>query len=414
MLEAHDLAARRGTARLFAGLGLRVGAGTALVVTGANGRGKTTLLRMLAGFTLPDAGEIRLDGAAVAPFSPTLRSAVTFAGHALALKDEFTARENLASLVELAGAPATDAELDAALERVALASRRSLPARVLSQGQRRRIGLARLALSRRRVWILDEPVTALDTAGAALLADLVARHLDRGGLAVAATQLTTSGGVMRTRSLSLELAPGSPLCETCHGPLDAVASGPGALVSCATCRTQRTYRLPQASAPVEGMPAVVLADDLCTDGAEARTDVGAGGVVALRCPTCNAALQSTAEQSLVACPFCRTLCRIPSKTLAALHPSAHVRRPFWLLFTGPSRLRRTLVEAARHDAAAREKVAAEQRLAEESRIELEEPPILVDPPEHKLLRSALVLFVLLVVGGVFFAGRIGAILSAAP
>ena len=204
MLEAHDLAARRGTARLFAGLGLRVGAGTALVVTGANGRGKTTLLRMLAGFTLPDAGEIRLDGAAVAPFSPTLRSAVTFAGNALALKDEFTARENLASLVELAGAPATDAELDAALERVALASRRSLPARVLSQGQRRRIGLARLALSRRRVWILDEPVTALDTAGAALLADLVARHLDRGGLAVAATHAPLGLPPDRTRSLSLD------------------------------------------------------------------------------------------------------------------------------------------------------------------------------------------------------------------
>jgi heme exporter protein A len=204
MLEAHDLAARRGTARLFAGLGLRVEAGTALVVTGANGRGKTTLLRMLAGFTLPDAGEIRLDGAAVAPFSPKLRSAVTFAGHALALKDEFTARENLASLVELAGAPATDAELDAALERVALASRRSLPARVLSQGQRRRIGLARLALSRRRVWILDEPVTALDTAGAALLADLVAGHLGRGGLAVAATHAPLGLPPDRTRPLSLD------------------------------------------------------------------------------------------------------------------------------------------------------------------------------------------------------------------
>ncbi len=204
MLEAHDLAARRGTARLFAGLSLRVGAGTALVVTGANGRGKTTLLRILAGFTLPDAGEIRLDGGAVAPFSPKLRSAVTFAGHALALKDEFTARENLASLVELAGTPATDAELDAALERVALASRRSLPARVLSQGQRRRIGLARLALSRRRVWILDEPVTALDTAGAVLLADLVAGHLDRGGLAVAATHAPLGLPPDRTRSLSLD------------------------------------------------------------------------------------------------------------------------------------------------------------------------------------------------------------------
>ncbi len=204
MLEAHDLAARRGTARLFAGLRFRVDAGSALVVTGANGRGKTTLLRMLAGFTLPEAGEIRLDGEPVAPFSPRLRSSVTFAGHALALKDEYTARENLASLVALAGARATGAELDAALERVALSSRRSLPARVLSQGQRRRIGLARLALSRRRVWILDEPVTALDAAGAALLADLVAAHLAGGGLAVAATHAPLGLPAERARALSLD------------------------------------------------------------------------------------------------------------------------------------------------------------------------------------------------------------------
>ena len=204
MLEAHDLAARRGTARLFAGLGFRVDAGSVLVVTGANGRGKTTLLRMLAGLSLPESGEIRLDGVAVEPFSPALRNAVAFAGHALALKDEFSARENLASLVELSGAPATDAEIDAALERVALGSRRSLPARVLSQGQRRRIGLARLALSRRRVWILDEPVTALDAAGAALLAHLVAHHLDGGGLAVAATHAPLGLPPDRVRALSLD------------------------------------------------------------------------------------------------------------------------------------------------------------------------------------------------------------------
>jgi len=204
MLEAHDLAARRGTARLFAGLDLRVDGGSALVVTGANGRGKTTLLRMLAGLSMPEAGEIRLDGAAVAPFSPALRNAVAFAGHALALKDEFSARENLASLVELSGAPAADAEIDAALERVALGSRRSLPARVLSQGQRRRIGLARLSLSRRRIWILDEPVTALDAAGAALLADLVAHHLDGGGLAVAATHAPLGLPADRVRALSLD------------------------------------------------------------------------------------------------------------------------------------------------------------------------------------------------------------------
>ena len=204
MLEAHDLAARRGTARLLAGLGFRVDAGSVLVVTGANGRGKTTLLRMLAGLSMPESGEIRLDGAAVEPFSPALRNAVAFAGHALALKDEFSARENLASLVELSGAPAADAEIDAALERVALGSRRSLPARVLSQGQRRRIGLARLALSRRRVWILDEPVTALDAAGAALLAHLVAHHLDGGGLAVAATHAPLGLPPDRVRALSLD------------------------------------------------------------------------------------------------------------------------------------------------------------------------------------------------------------------
>lgn len=204
MLEAHDLAARRGTARLFSGLSLAVGAGTALVVIGANGRGKTTLLRMLAGLTLPEAGDIRLDGVRVTAFAPALRAAVTFAGHALALKDELSARENLASLVALSGASASADDLDAALERVALGARAHLAARVLSQGQRRRVGLARLALSRRRVWILDEPVTALDAAGAGLLAELVAAHLDRGGLAVASTHAPLALPASRARTLSLD------------------------------------------------------------------------------------------------------------------------------------------------------------------------------------------------------------------
>jgi len=204
MLEAHDLAARRGTARLFAGLGFAVAAGDALVVTGANGRGKTTLLRMLAGLSAPEAGEIRLDGARVGAFAPALRAAVTFAGHALALKDEMSARENLASLVTLCGAQVDDAELDTALDRVALGERKRLPSRLLSQGQRRRVGLARLALSRRRVWILDEPVTALDASGAALLAELVAAHLDRGGLAVASTHAPLALPPARVRTLSLD------------------------------------------------------------------------------------------------------------------------------------------------------------------------------------------------------------------
>jgi heme exporter protein A len=203
MLEARDLAARRGHARLFSGVGFRVDRGQVLIVTGANGTGKTTLLRMLAGFSVPDHGEIRWDGEAMAPFDPRLRAAIAFAGHAPALKDELTAEENLASLTALAGETVSNADLRRALADVALERKRALPARVLSQGQRRRIGLARLALLRRRLWVLDEPVTALDAAGTALLADMVRRHLEAGGVAVAATHAPLGLPDARVQPLAL-------------------------------------------------------------------------------------------------------------------------------------------------------------------------------------------------------------------
>lgn len=204
MLEAHDLAARRGHARLFEGLSFAVEAGHAMVVTGANGTGKTTLLRMLAGLSLPAAGQIRWDRKPVLPFDPVVRASIAFAGHAPALKDELTAEENLTALLALAGEAVSVDAIERALDAVALGSRRALPARVLSQGQRRRIGLARLSLLARPLWILDEPVTALDAAGTAMLADMVAAHLDRGGLAVAATHAPLGLPDARTRSIVLQ------------------------------------------------------------------------------------------------------------------------------------------------------------------------------------------------------------------
>jgi heme exporter protein A len=203
MLEARNLVARRGYSRLFADLSFQLAAGEALVVTGANGTGKTTLLRMLAGLTPPTDGEIRWEGKAVRPFDPALRAALAFAGHSPSLKDELTAEENLWLLVELGGVPVARGAIAAALDAVALGAKRGLAARVLSQGQRRRIGLARLTLLRRKLWILDEPVTALDASGLALLTKIVAEHLDAGGLTVAATHAPLGLPEARVRTLAL-------------------------------------------------------------------------------------------------------------------------------------------------------------------------------------------------------------------
>lgn len=204
MLEAHDLAGHRGLTPLFSGLSFRVREGQALLVGGRNGSGKTTLLRMLAGLTAPAAGAIRWKGEAVRPFARALRGAALFAGHSIALKDELTAEENVASLVTLAGGEASAAAIRAALDEVALADQRALPARVLSAGQRRRVGLARLRLIRRPLWLLDEPLTALDAAGGALLASFVRAHLDQGGAVVAATHQPLEIGAGRSETLTLD------------------------------------------------------------------------------------------------------------------------------------------------------------------------------------------------------------------
>jgi len=199
MLEAIDITARRGTALLFTRMRLRVDAGRALLVTGRNGSGKTTLLRILAGLTQPEDGTVTLNGST----NSTMRAHIGFAGHAAALKDELTVAENLRALAALGGEAVTSDALSGALATVDLASQRDLPARALSAGQRRRVSLARLALLPRALWLLDEPATALDTAGIRVLGDLVAQRLREGGIVVAATHQALEWPADRSDNMAL-------------------------------------------------------------------------------------------------------------------------------------------------------------------------------------------------------------------
>jgi heme exporter protein A len=202
MLRAERLTAQRGGVTLFANIEFALDSGEALIVTGANGSGKTTLLRMVAGLTQPTLGHLSWRGASVAAFDHALRAATLYIGHAAALKDEFTAEENLQSLVALHGAaPAREAVRDA-LDQWSLGRHDDIPARVLSQGQRRRIALARMNLARRPLWVLDEPATALDASGVATLEQQVNAHLAAQGVAVIAThQPLALAGAMRRLEL---------------------------------------------------------------------------------------------------------------------------------------------------------------------------------------------------------------------
>jgi heme exporter protein A len=184
MLTATDLACVRGDRRLFAGLSFVLKPGSWIYVTGENGSGKTSLLRMLVGLSPPEAGEIRWQGAAIGKLGDDYRKAVTYLGHHNALKEELTAEENLCTGAALAGIGLDRAHAGKLLTEVGLAGRAELPVRFLSQGQKRRVALARLMWSQAPLWILDEPFVALDSRAVGWLADSLARHVRSGGMAI--------------------------------------------------------------------------------------------------------------------------------------------------------------------------------------------------------------------------------------
>ena len=182
-LEGRELTCEKGDRLLFHALDLALSPGEILWVRGPNGAGKTSLLRMLAGLSLPTEGDVFWDGRPIRRQRWEFHASLAFVGHRPGIKDHLSALENLDLMIRL-GAGSGAPRPESVLERLGLASRRHLPTRQLSAGQRRRVALARLALLRPRLWILDEPLTALDQAGVALVEQLLAEHAGAGGMAV--------------------------------------------------------------------------------------------------------------------------------------------------------------------------------------------------------------------------------------
>ena len=187
LLEVSKLGCVRGDRRLFSGLDLALPAGTFLQVTGPNGSGKTSLLRILCRLLAPAEGEIKWQGEDIRSLGEEYFTSVTYLGHRHGVKDEFSGIENLRISNALNGIEISDERARSVLERMGLAGRDSLPARLLSEGQRRRVALARLLTCGTKLWLLDEVMTSLDKGAIALIRSLIEEHLAGGGIAIVAT-----------------------------------------------------------------------------------------------------------------------------------------------------------------------------------------------------------------------------------
>ena len=197
MLDAAGLECIRQGRTLFRSLSFRVEAGERLRIAGANGSGKTSLLRILCGLLPPTAGEVRWQGGTIASLKEEYSRHLVYLGHAPAVKDDLTAAENLHFACRMAGFSVQCSE---ALARLGVPA--DVPVRKLSQGQRRRAALARLVVSEQvPLWLLDEPYAALDAQAAAIVDALIAGHAARGGAVVFTTHQETGATAARVLQL---------------------------------------------------------------------------------------------------------------------------------------------------------------------------------------------------------------------
>lgn len=191
MLEGRGLAAMRGDRLIFADIDLAVPAGGMLTLTGRNGAGKSTLMRIVAGLTRPFAGEVLWRGENIAAEPDEFRAELLYSGHKDGMKTALTAVENLVLASRLRGGGGLQPR--EALARFGIADLADLPVGYMSAGQRRRVALSRLLIEKATLWLLDEPITALDRDAVATLGEVMSEHLAAGGAIVAATHSPLPG-----------------------------------------------------------------------------------------------------------------------------------------------------------------------------------------------------------------------------
>lgn len=206
MLEVTALNCRRGERCLFSALDFQLAPGQLLHLQGSNGSGKTTLLRALCGLLHPESGQIRWRGEPINRLDEDYYRDLLYLGHLNGIKGDLTGLENLRIASRLAGSPASDQSISDALARIGLGGFEDLPCRMLSQGQKKRVALARLFLTGTPLWILDEPFTALDVSAVALLDELIRAHVEGGGLVVLTTHQALTLAVGQRLDLNLDAA----------------------------------------------------------------------------------------------------------------------------------------------------------------------------------------------------------------